>query len=281
MAKPFLSINAPKARRLVGLPAFCPAEFCLSREKVAFLAAIRLKWPQSDNELEVLHQPGWARHTVAARCLGQLAMMTSKEISVILACYCLGCFAAGYYWVRWRTGLDIRQQGSGSFGARNVGRVLGPSGFGVTFLLDLAKGAFAVWLARRFGLGADALIAALVAVVAGHNWPMQLRFHGGKGISTSLGALLAYDSFIVVILVSLFLPLFALIRNFTLSGLLAFALSPLVVFLYGLGNHSVAAVSFLAILVLWSHRRNIREEFTRSVLGRPVKDGRPQKGMES
>ena len=69
--------------------------------------------------------------------------------------------------------------------------------------------------------------------------------------------------------------------NFTLSGLLAFALSPLVVFLYGLGNHAVAAVSFLAILVLWSHRRNIREEFTRSVLGRPVKDGRSQKGMES
>src|SRR5713226_2440339 len=247
MVKRFLSINAPKARRLVGLPAFCQEEFCLSRQKVAFLAAIRLNWPQSNNELEVLHQHGWARHTVAARCLGQVAMMTSKEISVILACYCLGCFAAGYYWVRWRTGLDIRQQGSGSFGARNVGRLLGPSGFGVTFLLDLAKGAFAVWLARRFGLG----------------------------------ALLAYDSFIVVILVSLFLPLLALIRNFTLSGLLAFALSPLVVFLYGLGNHAVAAVSFLAILVLWSHRRNIREEFTRSVLGRPVKDGRSHKGMES
>src|SRR5260370_11561406 len=167
MAKPFLSINAPKARRLVGLPAFCPEEFCLSREKVAFLAAIGLKWPQSNNELEVLHQLGWARRTVAARCLGQVAMLTSKEISVILACYCLGCFAAGYYWVRWRTGLDIRQQGSGSFGARNVGRLLGPSGFGVAFLLDLAKGAFAAGLTRRLGLDADSLLAAPVAATPG------------------------------------------------------------------------------------------------------------------
>jgi glycerol-3-phosphate acyltransferase PlsY len=68
-------------------------------------------------------------------------MMTAKEMAVILACYGLGCFTAGYYWVRWRTGLDIRRQGSGNVGARNVGRFLGSAGFAITFVLDLAKGA--------------------------------------------------------------------------------------------------------------------------------------------
>ena len=112
----------------------------------------------------------------------------------------------------------------------------------------------------------------MLAVVVGHNWPMQLRFHGGKGIATSLGALLAYDSFLLGILGALFLPLFALSRNFTLSGLLAFALSPLVAFLCGLENMEVVAMSLLAILVLVSHQRNIRQEFVRVFSIRPLKD---------
>ena len=207
-------------------------------------------------------------------------MMTGKEMVVILACYGLGCFTSGYYWVRWRTGRDIRQQGSGNVGARNVGRFLGPWGFAITFLLDLAKGALAVALARYFGLGADALVAAVVAVVVGHNWPIQLRFRGGKGISTSLGALLAYDGYLVLVLVSLFLPVLALLRHFTISGLLAFALAPVVVFLCGLGNVEVAAISFLAILILLSHRKNIREEFARVFLDRRVEDGHSHKESE-
>ena len=62
----------------------------------------------------------------------------------ILVSYLIGCFTAGYYWMRWRTGQDIRRMGSGSVGARNVGRALGASGFTATFLLDAAKGALAV-----------------------------------------------------------------------------------------------------------------------------------------
>ena len=199
-------------------------------------------------------------------------MITGKDISVVLACYFLGCFTAGYYWMRLRTGLDIRSQGSGNVGARNVGRALGVPGFMVTFILDLLKGALAVRMALLFGLSGDAVIAAMVAVVVGHTWPAQLRFRGGKGISTSLGALLAYDTFIVFILLVMFLPVWALLRSFTLSGLVAFALSPLVVFLCGLGNPEVAAISFLGIIILLAHRKNIREEIARLLHGRSVKE---------
>lgn len=197
-------------------------------------------------------------------------MITGKETTVVLACYFLGCFTSGYYWVRLRTGLDIRAQGSGNVGARNVGRALGAPGFMVTFILDLLKGVLAVRMALFFGLNEDAVIAAMVAVVVGHTWPAQLRFRGGKGISTSLGALLAYDTFIVFILLVMFLPVWALLRSFTFSGLVAFALSPLLLFLCGLGNPAVAAISFLAIIILVAHRKNIREEMAGRLAGGPA-----------
>ena len=112
----------------------------------------------------------------------------------------------------------------------------------------------------------------MLAVVVGHNWPMQLRFHGGKGIATSLGVLMAYDSFLLFVLVALLLPFFALTRSFTISGLLAFALSPLVVFLVGQDNMEVFATSMLAILALVSHRGNIRMEYARIFPARPLKN---------
>ena len=125
------------------------------------------------------------------------------------------------------------------------------------------------------------MVVCILAVVAGHTWPIQLRFHGGKGIATSLGAILTYDPFIAAMLLGLFLPALALMRNFTLSGLLAFTLAPLAVFLWGLGNEATAAVSFLAILVLLSHRRNIREELTGFSPNRAMKPGAAHKHLDN
>ena len=144
-----------------------------------------------------------------------------------------------------------------------MGRVLGPTGFCITLLMDVAKGVVGVALATYSGLGADAIVACVLAVVAGHNWPPQLRFHGGKGVATSFGALLAFDSLAVLVVLVLFLPLWAFVRSFTLAGLLAFAITPLVLFLGGFENPSIAALSFLAILMLITHRKNIREEFAK------------------
>ncbi len=192
-----------------------------------------------------------------------MALTLLKESAVVAVCYALGCFASGYYWVRWRTGQDIRQLGSGSVGARNVGRILGTWGFIVTLLADITKGVVAVALAQHCGCRPDAMIAAMVAVVIGHTWPLQLHLHGGKGIATSLGAILAYDPLVALILAGVFLPIYVIVRNFTLSGMLAFALSPLVVFLCNLGNLEVAAMSLIAIIVLIAHQKNIREEFVR------------------
>jgi glycerol-3-phosphate acyltransferase PlsY len=204
-----------------------------------------------------------------------------RDITLIALCYCLGCFASGYYWVRWRTGQDIRQHGSGAVGARNVGRLLGASGFCVTLLLDFTKGALAVWLALKLHASPEITVAAMVAVVVGHTWPAQLRFHGGKGIATSLGVIVAYDPLLALLLVMVFLPCIAVARNFTLGGLLAFALAPLAAFFAHLPNVDVAALSLLAVVILIAHRKNIREEISGIFAARALKENSMHKNKGS
>src|SRR4051812_2055486 len=118
--------------------------------------------------------------------------------SIALGAYGLGCIATGYYLVLFWKGLDVRETGSGSSGAKNVGRLLGWPGFMLTVLGDIGKGAFAVWAARHFTPDERIVAVALLAVVAGHLWPVQLLFRGGKGIATSLGALLVYDHYLTI-----------------------------------------------------------------------------------
>src|SRR5439155_1447622 len=74
----------------------------------------------------------------------------NRASGIAFGAYLLGCFTTGYYYVRFRTEQDIRDLGSGSVGARNVGRVLGWRAFCVTLLGDFAKGACAIWAAEHF-----------------------------------------------------------------------------------------------------------------------------------
>jgi acyl-phosphate glycerol 3-phosphate acyltransferase len=225
---------------------------------------IILRLTMSDRVGALTYAPDFA---VISTASGSLAL----DFFLVGLCYCLGCFTAGYYWVRLRTGQDIRQLGSGTVGARNAGRILGPWGFVVVLLLDFTKGALAVWLATKFDVTAEVTVMAMTAVVVGHTWPAQLRFHGGKGVATSLGAILAFDPLSALLLVIVFLAGFALLRNFTRAGLLAFALSPLAGFLNAFGVIEVAALSSLAAVVLLAHQKNIRQEFAGILAARALK----------
>src|ERR1700691_1629571 len=88
-----------------------------------------------------------------------------RAAACVCGAYLIGCFTTGYYLVRWRTGGDIREMGSGSAGARNVGRVLGKLGFFVTVTGDFLKGILAVWLARSFSNDDFSAALAVPAVV--------------------------------------------------------------------------------------------------------------------
>jgi len=186
-----------------------------------------------------------------------------------LGAYCLGCLATGYYLVRWRTGLDLRELGSGSLGARNTGRILGPAGFLATVTGDVAKGALAVWVARHFTSHGHLMALAMLAVVAGHVWPAQLCFRGGKGMATSLGALTIYSFQLALAFGVLFGIGLAMFRKSVLAGLLAFACLPMLSTCWRTDAGAEAdaartlAVSTLAGLVLIAHRKNLISEASR------------------
>jgi glycerol-3-phosphate acyltransferase PlsY len=108
-----------------------------------------------------------------------------------VAAYVIGCLVGAYYVVRFRSARDVRETGSGNAGARNVFRSGDTLGAALTLVWDALKGALAVWLAQQIAPGDVATGIAIVAVVIGHIWPAQLRFRGGKGVATTIGAALA------------------------------------------------------------------------------------------
>ena len=180
-------------------------------------------------------------------------------LGVILANYLLGCFTTGYYLVRARTGQDIRRMGSGSTGARNVGRTLGSAGFILTMCGDLAKGGLAVWATIAL-TGNDRLaLLAWLAVVVGHIWPVQLGLHGGKGVATSLAGLLVYDARLAGIFCLVFGITMAVTRRSVASSLLAYLILPAASAWLGRDHARIWGISVLAGLVLIAHYRNIAE----------------------
>ena len=174
--------------------------------------------------------------------------------------YLLGCFTTGYYLVRGLKGIDIRTVDSGNVGARNVSRVLGRTGFLLTTIGDVIKGVVAVWAARHLTHDDRYTAVALLAVVAGHIWPVQLFFRGGKGVATSLGALLLYDWRLVVAYVLVFAGGFALTRKTILPGLFAFACLPAAGLWLNHDGWKITFVTVLSLLVLFAHRWNFVEE---------------------
>jgi glycerol-3-phosphate acyltransferase PlsY len=118
---------------------------------------------------------------------------------LVLAAYLIGAIPFGFLVARWAGGIDIRTVGSGNIGATNVGRVLGFRFFVLVFVLDLLKGlvptlGFPRLAGALAGQGGTTLAVLVgLATILGHNFPVYLRFRGGKGVATSLGALLALD----------------------------------------------------------------------------------------
>jgi glycerol-3-phosphate acyltransferase PlsY len=181
-------------------------------------------------------------------------------LACLVGAYALGCFGSGYYLVRAQTGRDIREIGSGSVGARNVGRVLGRGGLCATLLADFAKGGLAVWAVRQL-TGAEVLTGvALLAVTVGHVWPVQLGFRGGKGVATSLGGLLIFDWHSALIYAVAFVVLSGLMRRTILPGLLAYLVLPFTVWWFCQDALQVALVGGLIAVVWFAHRENLAFE---------------------
>ena len=181
-------------------------------------------------------------------------------VSIAIA-YLLGSIPFGYVLVRVFRKEDIRAKGSGNIGATNVVRS-GAKGLGIaTLLLDMLKGLAAVVIARHIASGNyDVEVAAAVAVVLGHVFPVWLRFRGGKGVATGLGVFLAltWPSAIGGLLV--FIAVFAISRYVSLGSLVAAVALPLFAFYFVRPRTATMTFGFLflSVLVIAKHHANIR-----------------------
>ena len=185
-------------------------------------------------------------------------MPYTGELLLTLGAYALGSVSTGYYLVQIRTGKDIRRLGSGSTGSRNVARLMGPPAFVATLAGDAAKGALAAWAALLLGLEPWGVLLVIFAVVAGHIWPIQLGFQGGRGLATVIGAVVVLDYWLVLAAFLVVAITLTISKNFTLSGLVAVALTPGIAVMIGHSYTNMTGLALVAALILFAHRENIR-----------------------
>lgn len=184
--------------------------------------------------------------------------MTMQLAVLVVAAYIVGSFPFGA-WISRLRGVDILSVGSGNIGATNVYRTLGPALGVLVLVLDVAKGLAPALLAKVW-LHQDSLHAFLpgLAAVLGHCFSPFLKFRGGKGIATGLGALLGATPLVALCALGVFVVCVAATRYVSLGSMLA-AFS-VVVFgiLFGDGPILVAIYGGLALFIVYKHRGNVR-----------------------
>ena len=182
--------------------------------------------------------------------------MLAALLVVILA-YLLGSIPTGVLLSRALGGRDVRQYGSGNIGAANVVRASGFKVGALVGLIDILKGVLPVLLARLLGLDSGLWAVVVVAAVVGHDYSLFLRFHGGKGVATTLGAALALAPLPACLAMAGWLVVMYLFRDSSLASLVALGLLPVVLLLFEGPSGDVLAFAFLFALGLWKHRDNI------------------------
>lgn len=152
---------------------------------------------------------------------------------ILVAAYLLGSIPFGLLIVKARGGPDVRTTGSGNIGAANVARSAGAVAGVLTLLLDAGKGYLAVWIVGRWTGGSVRwMMAAAVAAVVGHVFPVWLRFRGGKGVATGLGVFLPICPEAVAAGAALWLLMVGFWRYSSLGSIVAAAALPVFVYVF-------------------------------------------------
>ena len=183
--------------------------------------------------------------------------------ALAVAAYLLGGVSPGWWLARRATGVDLRSQGSGATGATNAGRVLGARGYAAVVVLDVAKGAVAVWAALLLAPGHPWAALAAPAVVAGHIWPVWLRFRGGRGAAPLLGACLALNAWIAAVAGVPGLAAWIILRKGFAARAAAFLAAAPAAWWLMPGTASRVSFALAWLLVLLAHRGHIGKILSR------------------
>jgi len=178
---------------------------------------------------------------------------------VLISAYLVGAIPFGWLLVKWKTGRDVRSAGSGNIGATNVLRTTGRALGVLTLALDIAKGYFAVWLAGRLTGGSAAWMSvAALAVMAGHAYPVFLKFRGGKAVASFVGAFLCLAPLPLLVVLALFVLVVAKTRYISLGSIIAAVALPFAVwFVAHAALPAIAASAVGGAFIIWRHKDNI------------------------
>ena len=178
-----------------------------------------------------------------------------QHIGGLLFGYLLGSIPFGLIVTRLGGAGDIRNLGSGNIGATNVLRTGRKSLAAATLLGDMLKGTAAVLVAAWWG-GREMALAAGLGAVIGHVFPVWLGFKGGKGVATYIGVLMALAWPVAAAYGAIWIAIAALTRYSSLSGMVAGAATPLLLWLFADGKSAVL-FAVLTALIFVTHRGNI------------------------
>ncbi|MFP4481769.1 MAG: glycerol-3-phosphate 1-O-acyltransferase PlsY [Thermovirgaceae bacterium] len=190
---------------------------------------------------------------------------------LVIAGYLFGSIPAGYLAVMWKKGIDIRIVGSGNIGATNVGRILGRKWSIAVAAFDMVKGGVVLIAGMAAGL-TDPLILGLsgFAAVIGHDYPFWLRFRGGKGISTTYGAVFVLNPIAALGAGAVWYAILRLSGYVSVASIVSLWFIPVfMIFLAEPFAYVVSCVALAALAVL-RHSENIRKirEGTEAKVGR-------------
>jgi glycerol-3-phosphate acyltransferase PlsY len=190
---------------------------------------------------------------------GPVVGFSPALIAAIAAGYLIGSIPFGLVLTRMAGLSDIRRIGSGNIGATNVLRTGNKSLAAATLLLDVGKGALVVLVvSRNWGFVGlmDAGLFTGLATVLGHNFPVWLKFRGGKGVATTMGVLLGSFFPVGAVACGAWLLTAAVFRYSSLAALVALTAAP--VYAAWIGATPVAlAAGALTLLSIFTHRANI------------------------
>jgi glycerol-3-phosphate acyltransferase PlsY len=182
------------------------------------------------------------------------------QLLALVVAYLVGGIPFGYLLVRLKSGQDVRSMGSGNIGATNVLRTSGRWVAVATLVLDIGKGFFAVWLAARLTDDSVAWTSlAALAVMAGHAYPVFLKFHGGKAVASFIGAFLYLTPIPLLATLVVFVIVVAATRQISMGSIIAAAGLPLATWLIMHPPAPIILASLIAaVFILSRHRANIQ-----------------------
>ncbi len=185
-----------------------------------------------------------------------------RILMIFIVSYLIGSIPTGYIIVKLIKKTDIRTVGSGSTGATNVKRVLGTKWFFIVMLLDALKGAIPVLLTVHYMdfiacVGLSPVMSALGAII-GHSKSVFLKFTGGKSVATGVGAILALCWQVGLIVAVIWAVITYTTKYVSLGSVIALALSPLLMNMFGKNVYYICFAALCAIYVIYTHKSNIK-----------------------